>query len=126
MTASLYRVPSIGGTAEELIADVDERLSVHLARRAAASLRTVGSSERSSLVVANVDGTGERVVATLQDSEWFEEDGPGVVARRKNNRSRRRARTRGGDSDEFRLVGFDLKAGQLKNSARRAGRMLAA
>ena len=74
--ASLYRVPSIGGETKKMLADVGSgagSVSISPDGRRAAFVRT---ESQNRLVVANLDGTGERAIATSDDLRWFEEDGP--------------------------------------------------
>lgn len=106
-SASLYRVPSIGGETKKMLADVGGSagsVSISPDGRRAAFVR-------SNLVVANLDGTGERTVATLKDSGWFEEEGP---AWSPDGRTIACGAGTAGDDISFSLVGVDVESGAVK------------
>jgi eukaryotic-like serine/threonine-protein kinase len=123
---SLYRVPAIGGsTPKKVIVDCTGPAAVSPDGKRLAFVRREGNA-KSKLMAANEDGTGERVVATLEGKDWFERGGPAwspdgrtiaIVAG-----------TVAGDGDEYRLVGVDGESGAIKElSAKRwggAGRVL--
>jgi Tol biopolymer transport system component len=73
--ASLYRVPSIGGETKKVLADIDSPAAFSPDGRRVAFVREE-REVKFDLMVANVDGTGERVLATRQNLDWFQREGP--------------------------------------------------
>jgi serine/threonine protein kinase/Tol biopolymer transport system component len=105
---SLYRVPSIGGETKKMLADVGSSagsVSISPDGRRAAFVR-------SNLVVANLDGTGERAFATLKDSKWFEEEGPAWSPDGRTIACG--AGTAAGNDISYSLVGVDVESGAVK------------
>ncbi len=73
---SLYQVSSVGGTPKKIIDVCDSPAAVSPDGEKIAFVRYEGNS-KSNLMVANVDGTGERATASLESGgEWFSEAGP--------------------------------------------------
>jgi eukaryotic-like serine/threonine-protein kinase len=108
-TRSLYRVPSIGGETKKMLADVGGNagsVSISPDGRRAAFVRA------ENLVVANLDGTGERSVATGGDKYWFEEEGPAWSPDGRTIACG--AGTTAGDDISFLLVGVDVESGAVK------------
>ena len=109
---SLYRVPAIGGsTPKKVITDCEGPAAFSPDGKRLAFVRWEGNT-KSKLMAANEDGTGERVVATLEGKDWFEGAGPSwspdgrtiaIVAG-----------TVAGDGDEYRLIGVDAETGAIK------------
>ena len=62
----LYRMPSLGGVASQLVADVDQGVAFSPDGSQIAYLRGVPDKSSWNLVVASSDGTGEKIVAELQ------------------------------------------------------------
>jgi serine/threonine protein kinase len=113
-SSSLYRVPSIGGETKKMLADVGSgpsSVSISPDGRRAAFVRSE-SQGRFNLVVANLDGTGERAVATREDSEWFEEEGPAWSPDGRTIACG--AGTVAGDDISYSLVGVDVESGAVK------------
>jgi Tol biopolymer transport system component/DNA-binding winged helix-turn-helix (wHTH) protein len=69
----LYQIPVLGGTPRELIRDVDTPISFSPDGKQFAFVRGGFPDEREDLVVANADGSGERVLARRP---WFSHYGP--------------------------------------------------
>ncbi|HEY9503034.1 MAG TPA: protein kinase [Pyrinomonadaceae bacterium] len=72
---TLYRVPSHGGEPLKLIRDVDGPIALSPDEKQLAFVRGASSGERA-LMVANIDGTGERKLASRMGYESFSFGGP--------------------------------------------------
>jgi Tol biopolymer transport system component len=59
----LYKLPSLGGTAQRLIADVDSAVTLSPDGKRLAFLRNLDAGDESALMVANEDGSGEKQLA---------------------------------------------------------------
>lgn len=74
---ALYRMPLFGGTAQKLITDIDSNITFSPDGRQFAFLRGYPTQGKTTLVVANADGTSERklsdhelVVGPFGDPAW--------------------------------------------------------
>jgi eukaryotic-like serine/threonine-protein kinase len=65
----LYVMPALGGPARQMIADVDSPVSFSPDGRQFAFERGVASRNVVELRIANVDGSGDRVLTTIQDGD---------------------------------------------------------
>ncbi|HUK86776.1 MAG TPA: protein kinase, partial [Terriglobales bacterium] len=63
----LYQMPVLGGTQRQLIRDIDTPISFSPDGKQFAFLRGVPSKSTNDLLVANADGSGERVLASAHD-----------------------------------------------------------
>ena len=61
---TLFRMNALGGTATKLVTDIDTNVTFSPDRKQFAFVRGYPSAGKISLIVANVDGTGERPLAT--------------------------------------------------------------
>ena len=69
---SLFQMPVLGGTQKKLIDDADGGVGYSPDGKQFAYLRgEYPSAEESSLVIANADGTGERILASRKEPEDF-------------------------------------------------------
>jgi DNA-binding winged helix-turn-helix (wHTH) protein/Tol biopolymer transport system component len=70
--ASLYQLPTLGGMSREVMTDFayPGRFAISPDGKSVAFLR------RRNLVIASLDGSGERVIATRKGSVWFNWHGP--------------------------------------------------
>ncbi len=80
----LYQIPTLGGNAQLLITDVDSAISFAPDGKRFVFMRDSGAEANSSLIIANADGTNERVLATLplpgyKDPVWSP-DGKTIAA----------------------------------------------
>lgn len=66
---SLYRVPTLGGPAQKVISGVDSAVSVSSDGKRLAFVRNYPAE--TSVIVANVDGTGEQKLASREDPDYF-------------------------------------------------------
>jgi len=71
----LYRVPALGGTPVKIINDVDGPITLSPDEKQFAFVRGSSTGERA-LMLANVDGTGERKLASRMGYESFSFGGP--------------------------------------------------
>ena len=72
---SLYRVPSIGGETKKVLSDIDGPVAISADGKNFAFVREE-QNVKFDLMLANSDGTGERVLTTRQEFEWFRDEGP--------------------------------------------------
>jgi serine/threonine protein kinase/Tol biopolymer transport system component/tetratricopeptide (TPR) repeat protein len=68
---ALYRVPSLGGPQRKLIGDVESPVGLAPDGKRAAFIRANPGNAQGDLVVASLDGQGERKLASLQHPERF-------------------------------------------------------
>ena len=69
---ALYQVPSLGGTPQERVFDVDSRATFAPDGKQLAFWRRVVQQGESRLVVCALDGSRERVLATVKDPEGYQ------------------------------------------------------
>lgn len=74
----LYRVPKIGGTPKKLLTSIDSAVTFSPDGARMAFLRDMASEGGGQLVVANVDGSGESVLATRKLPDYFLTQAVGV------------------------------------------------
>jgi eukaryotic-like serine/threonine-protein kinase len=67
----VYRLPLLGGAPQKLLERVDSPVSLSPDGREFAFVRIGPERAESSLWVVGADGTGERLLATLNRPEWF-------------------------------------------------------
>jgi Tol biopolymer transport system component len=80
----LYEIPVLGGTPRQVVEDVDSSISFAPDGQHFVFLRNSSTEANSKLIIANTDGTGERVLAKLplpgyNDPAWSP-DGKQIVA----------------------------------------------
>lgn len=69
---SLYQMPVLGGTQKKLVEDADGGLGYSPDGKQFAYLRSEHpTADESSLVVSNIDGTGERILASRKAPQYF-------------------------------------------------------
>src|ERR1700682_955325 len=69
----LYRTPVLGGASKKLISDVDTRVTLSPDGKRLAFIRFYETEQTVKLITANVDGSGEEVIATRKLPEFFTE-----------------------------------------------------
>jgi len=75
-TATLYQVPSLGGTPRQVSVNIDSPVSFSPDGKKYVFVRQNATAKTSSLIIANSDGTGEEILSTLNDPSRFSGDGP--------------------------------------------------
>ena len=68
----LYKVPILGGTPRKILEDVQSAITLSPDGKHIAFFRQVRKTGDFSFIVANEDGTGERVLASHRGDLWFE------------------------------------------------------
>ncbi len=112
--SSLYQVPAIGGSSRKVLTDLDSPPSFSPDGKQIAFIREENNIN-FDLVIANLDGTGERVLTTRRGLDWFEEAGPAwspdgrTIACAAGNASE----LKGGDIVLL-LVGVDVATGAVR------------
>jgi len=74
--SALYRVSVLGGTPRKVLTDINSPVSFSPDGKQFAFVRQRLGEGSNALMVADVDGGGERTLAVRGGSDWFEEDGP--------------------------------------------------
>ncbi|MEP6570456.1 MAG: hypothetical protein ABJC10_11845, partial [Acidobacteriota bacterium] len=109
---SAYQVASIGGSeAKRVIADTGSPISLSPDGKQATFVRE-DRDFKFDLVIANLDGSGERVLTTRQDTQWFSQNGPAWSPNGKTIVCSA-GEAREGDNS-FRLLGVDVASGAVK------------
>jgi len=70
----LMQIPALGGRPRKLIRNVDSRVAFSANGKRVAFIRTNVTPGEDALVLANSDGSDERTVVTLKDTQRFEPD----------------------------------------------------
>ncbi|MBM4161696.1 MAG: DUF5050 domain-containing protein [Ignavibacteria bacterium] len=69
--SSLYKVPLLGGTSRKLLDDVQSAISLSPDEKQFAFRRYYPKSGEFALMVANEDGSADRILATHKADKWF-------------------------------------------------------
>jgi Tol biopolymer transport system component/DNA-binding winged helix-turn-helix (wHTH) protein len=72
----LYEVPVLGGTPRKIISDIDSNITFSPDAKRLAFVRLDPNTFESRLMLANIDGTGEQMLATHHPPGLFVSDGP--------------------------------------------------
>ena len=72
----LYQVPILGGTPRKLLSNISSPIGISPNGQRLAFVRFSGDDSTSFLMVANIDGSGEQVLASRKGNDWFSESGP--------------------------------------------------
>ena len=73
---SLYQVPVLGGAARRILDGIDGPVTFSPDGKRLAFVREYLSKAERALIVANVDGSGEQVLATRKNPDYFVRRGP--------------------------------------------------
>jgi eukaryotic-like serine/threonine-protein kinase len=73
---SLYQVPVLGGAARKILDGIDGPVTFSPDGKQLAFVREYLSKAERALIVANMDGTGERLLATRKNPDYFVRRGP--------------------------------------------------
>jgi len=68
---SLYKMPVLGGTPRQLVRDIDTAISIAPDGKRMAFVRGNPTKGESYLVIANMDGGGEKVLVTKKSPQIF-------------------------------------------------------
>jgi Tol biopolymer transport system component len=74
-TASLFRVPVLGGTPAKIVDDIDSPVTFSPDQKRFAFLRGSMKRNTTELLIANADGSGERVLAAAPAPDRFQSEG---------------------------------------------------
>ncbi len=73
---TLFKVPSLGGKPSQILVDIDSPLSFSPDGKRFVFGRQAPQQKTSSLLIANADGSGEKVLRTIHDPAVFSFQGP--------------------------------------------------
>ncbi len=73
---TLYQVPSLGGTPRTVVVDVDSPVSFSPDGKRAVFVRYASKISASQVLIANADGSGERLLASIKEPGHFSYEGP--------------------------------------------------
>lgn len=73
---TLFQVPSLGGIPRTIIVDVDSPISLAPGAKHIVFVRYASRIQTSQVLIANADGSGERVLASIKDPGRFSTAGP--------------------------------------------------
>jgi serine/threonine protein kinase/Tol biopolymer transport system component len=74
--STLYAVPSLGGTPRMILADVDSPISFAPDGKRFVFVRDDPTKQYTAVLIANSDGTGERLLAQRAAPHFFSDNGP--------------------------------------------------
>jgi Tol biopolymer transport system component len=69
---SLYKIPVLGGLPQKVLEDVRTAVTMSPDATRLAFTRSYAATGEFSLLLANIDGSGERVLASHKGDQWFE------------------------------------------------------
>ncbi|HEX3227460.1 MAG TPA: protein kinase, partial [Pyrinomonadaceae bacterium] len=72
----LFQVSALGGAARKILANVDTAVSFSPDGKRLAFVRRFSETSEDSLVIANVDGSGERTLVTRKQPDFYSMSGP--------------------------------------------------
>ena len=72
----LYQVAALGGAAHKILANVDTAVTFSPDGRRLAFVRRFSDRSEDTLIVANVDGSGERTLVTRKQPDFYSMSGP--------------------------------------------------
>lgn len=110
---ALYKVPSVGGIPTKIADDCGSPVAVSPDGRQLAFVRWTSGS-KSSLIAINADGTGERTIASLNATQWFNDEGPSWSPDGKTIANALGIDEKD-DLHQFRLAGIDVQNGAIRD-----------
>jgi len=72
---TLYKVPTLGGAAQKLLAGITSPVTFSPDGKQLAFIRISSTEKDSSLIIANADGTAERKLASRRGEDLFYDSG---------------------------------------------------
>src|ERR1700678_363355 len=73
---TLFQVPSLGGTPTQRVVDVDSPISFSPDGKRFVFVRQSSKEKTSNLIIANADGSNEKILSSLKDPAYFSTNGP--------------------------------------------------
>src|SRR6202047_4016364 len=73
---TLFQVPSLGGAPTQRVVDVDSPISFSHDGKRFVFVRQSSKTKTSNLIIANADGTGEKLLSPLKNPAYFSSNGP--------------------------------------------------
>lgn len=73
----VFRVPMLGGTPREILADVDSPVSISPDGKQLAFIRFLPNEKQSALMISNIEGKDEKLIASRNMSDSFSSAGLG-------------------------------------------------
>ncbi|MGA2899287.1 MAG: LpqB family beta-propeller domain-containing protein [Candidatus Acidiferrales bacterium] len=73
---TLFQVPSLGGTPTQRVVDVDSPISFSPDGKRFVFVRQSSKEKTSNLIIANADGSNEKILSSLKDPASFSTNGP--------------------------------------------------
>jgi serine/threonine protein kinase len=71
VVSMLYQIPVLGGTPKKILEDIDSSISISPDGSRFVFMRMVPSLRESQLLIANIDGTGERVLSRRNRPDFY-------------------------------------------------------
>jgi len=108
---ALFRVPSLGGTPQERVFDVDSRVSFSPDGRQVAFWRGVPQKQEALLILLDLEGSKERTLVTIKDPELYE----GAPAWSPDGRTIAASLLKPAPDLETTIAFFDASSGERRN-----------
>jgi serine/threonine protein kinase len=70
--SALFQLPVLGGTPRKLLEDIRNGVTISPDKKRLAFARSYSGSGEFSILTANIDGTGEKVLASHKADHWFD------------------------------------------------------
>ena len=119
---TLFQVPSLGGAPTQRVVDVDSPISFSPDGKRFVFVRQSSKTKTSNLIIANADGTGEKILSTLNNPAYFSTNGP---AWSPDGARIAVAETPDGDFNNYKLETIAVDSGTRRPWVRGIGAILA-